>query len=391
MPIAMVGLFIALLPPVIVSMALKINEITPETSAASLGIVLGVGALLAMIVNPLAGRLSDRTRGRFGMRRPWIIAGVLVGYLALIVISSATTVTGVVAGWALAQTGFNAALAGVIATMADTARPKYRGRVAAAVGVAQNGSLVLGVFIVQLFSSTSLQMLVPGAVGCAIVIGWALIMKDRVRLDKPVDSFGVKEFLGSFAFNPRSNPDFGWAWLTRFLLTGAAATATTYLTFFLIANLGETAETVATQVFYATLFYTVGVLSTTFVAGWLSDRLGKRKIFVLVAALVAVVGLSTIAFAPSLAVVFAGELILGAGMGAFYAVDLALITDVLPSSEDNGKDLGVVNIAQALPQSLVPVAAPGVIALAGYPGLFLGGAVVGLFGVLAVSRVKGVK
>jgi MFS family permease len=391
MPIALVGLFVALLPPVIVSLALKVNEIAADNTAGVLSLALGLGALMALLMNPLAGRLSDRTRGRFGMRRPWIIGGIVAGYLSLILLTQAGDVFSLVLAWMLVQLSFNAAIAALLAIMADSVRPKNRGRVAAAVGVAQNGSLVIGVFIVQLFDATTPQVLVPGAVGCAVVITFALTFKDRVLTEKPATAFGVKDFFGSFVFDPRKNPDFGWAWLMRFLLTAAAVTATNYLALYLINNLGVSEADAANAVFYATLFNVVGVVSTTFVAGWLSDRLGRRKIFVFVAALVAVVGLLILAFAPNLTVVYVAQLIIGAGIGSFYAVDLALVTDVLPSSTDNGKDLGVVNIAQALPQSLVPAAAGGVVAAVGYPGLFISGAVLGILGAVAAFRVKGVR
>jgi len=391
MPIALVGLFVALLPPVIVSLALKVNEIAADNTAGVLSLALGLGALMALLMNPLAGRLSDRTRGRFGMRRPWIIGGIVAGYLSLILLTQAGDVFSLVLAWMLVQLSFNAAIAALLAIMADSVRPKNRGRVAAAVGVAQNGSLVIGVFIVQLFDATTPQVLVPGAVGCAVVIIFALTFKDRVLTEKPATAFGVKDFFGSFVFDPRKNPDFGWAWLMRFLLTAAAVTATNYLALYLINNLGVSEADAANAVFYATLFNVVGVVSTTFVAGWLSDRLGRRKIFVFVAALVAVVGLLILAFAPNLTVVYVAQLIIGAGIGSFYAVDLALVTDVLPSSTDNGKDLGVVNIAQALPQSLVPAAAGGVVAAVGYPGLFISGAVLGILGAVAAFRVKGVR
>jgi MFS family permease len=391
MPIALIGLFVALLPPVIVSLALKVNEIAPDDTAAVLSLALGLGALMALLMNPLAGRLSDRTRGRFGMRRPWIIGGIVAGYLSLILLTQAGDVFSLVIAWMLVQLSFNAAIAALLAVMADSVRPKNRGRVAAAVGVAQNGSLVIGVFIVQLFADTTPQVLVPGAVGCTVVIVFALVFKDRVLVEKPATRFGVKEFFGSFVFNPRKNPDFGWAWLMRFLLTAGAVTATNYLALFLIDHLGVSEADAANAVFYATLFNVVGVVSTTFVAGWLSDRFRRRKIFVFAAAIIAVVGLLILAFAPTLAVVYAAQLIIGAGIGSFYAVDLALITDVLPSSEDSGKDLGVVNIAQALPQSLVPAAAGGVVAAVGYPGLFITGAALGVLGAIAAFRVKGVR
>ncbi|MDN4640050.1 MFS transporter [Agreia sp. PsM10] len=391
MPIAVLGLFVALLPPIIVSLALKVNEIDPDNAAGTLSLVLGLGALVALLVNPLAGRLSDRTPGRFGMRRPWIIGGVVLGYGALVLLTQATTVLMLVLSWMLVQAFFNAAIAALIAILADSVRPRFRGRVAAGIGVAQNGSLVVGTFIVQLFTTTTQQVLVPAAIGVAVVIVFALVFTDRVLTERPSVSFGVREFFGSFAFNPRKNPDFGWAWLMRFLLTAAAVTATNYLALYLIDDLGVAESDVANAVFFATLFNVIGVVSTTFVAGWLSDRLGRRKIFVSVAAFIVVIGLIVLALAPSLAVVYAAELVIGAGIGSFYAVDLALITDVLPNDSDNGKDLGVVNIAQALPQSLVPTAAGGIVAVAGYPGLFISGAVLGIFGALAAFRVKSVR
>jgi len=148
---------------------------------------------------------------------------------------------------------------------------------------------------------------------------------------------------------------------------------------------------VPTLVFQATLANAVGLILTTATLGYLSDKLGRRKPFVVGSAVVAAIGLVTIALSSDFTGVLVGQFILGAGMGAFLAVELALISDVLPSDADSGKDLGVVNIAQALPQSLVPVAAPGVVAAFGYPGLFIGGAVFGILGAISVLRVKGVR
>jgi MFS family permease len=394
LPIALFALFLALLPPVIVAMALKVNEVTAnaDEAAAALGLILGLGALAAMVVNPLAGRLSDRTGGRFGMRRPWIIGGVVLGYLALVIVASSTSVPMLVLGWMLAQIGFNGALAALMAIMPDQVPSHRRGIVAGAIGVSQYAALVVGTFLVQLFSVTAQQVLVPATIGVVVVILFTLVFKDRVLEHKPEGSIGVLSLLGSFVFNPRKNPDLAWAWLTRFLMYGAQATASTYLTYFLINDLGMPQAEAATGVFVATLANAAGVLSTTFIAGYFSDKLGRRKMFVLIAGVIAIIGLVVIALAPSLAIVIVGQFIIGTGMGAFAAVDLALIADVLPTDEDNGKDLGVVNIAQALPQSLVPVAAPGVIALTGgYAGLFITGAVVGLLGALSITRVRGVK
>jgi MFS family permease len=83
--------------------------------------------------------------------------------------------------------------------------------------------------------------------------------------------------------------------------------------------------------------------------------------------------------------------VLGVGFGVFTSVDFALMTDVLPKALDRGKDLGVINIANALPQVAAPVlAAPIVTYLGGYRVLYLVAAVIGLAGAVLVGRIKGV-
>ena len=392
MPIAMLGLYIALLPPVLVAMALKVAEIAPQNQAGVLGTALGIGAFAAMVANPLAGRFSDRTAGRFGMRRPWIIGGTVVGFAALVLVATTTSTVVLVVAWGVAQIAYNATIAALTAVMPDHVTRSQRGRVAALLGLAQNLALVGGTFLVQLFSTSATQMIVPGAIGSAVVVLYALLFRDRVLTTRPTTKLGIGQLFGSFVFNPVKHPDLGWAWLTRFLMVAAQYTAVSYLTYFLRDDIGIDPDHVANAVFQGTLWNVVGIVLTSLVAGWLSDKLGRRKLFVAVAGIVGVVGLVLIALAPSLGMVLVGEFVMGAGMGVFYAVDLALITDVLPSDEDNAKDLGVVNIAQALPQSIVPAAAPGVIGLTGgYSGFFITGAVVGLLGIASVSRIRGVR
>jgi MFS family permease len=91
------------------------------------------------------------------------------------------------------------------------------------------------------------------------------------------------------------------------------------------------------------------------------------------------------------------QAIIGFGAGSFFSVDLALATEVLPNPEDTAKDLGVLNIANALPQSIAPAIAPGIIAfgattaLGGYTVYYLFGALVALAGAVLVYRIKGVK
>ncbi len=121
---------------------------------------------------------------------------------------------------------------------------------------------------------------------------------------------------------------------------------------------------------------------------------GSRKPFVIGGALIATVGLVMIPAAESLAMVFVGTIICNIGGGVFMSVDMALVTQVLPNDEDAAKDLGVLNIANALPQSIGPAIAPLLLAIGtghNYPALYGFGVVCALLGAFLVTRIRGVR
>jgi MFS family permease len=77
--ISNIGLFIALIPPMVLLITLKIQAIAPQNVAGAMAYVLSIGAFVAMIANPVAGAISDRTRLKFGRRRTWILIGSVFG------------------------------------------------------------------------------------------------------------------------------------------------------------------------------------------------------------------------------------------------------------------------------------------------------------------------
>ncbi|MFE4194371.1 MFS transporter [Paenarthrobacter sp. NPDC056912] len=392
MPIASAGLWMAVLAPALVVLAIKVSEITtPDTRAGALSLVAGVGALVALLANPLFGRLSDRTTSRFGMRKPWIVGGALVGLASLFLLGSATDVATVLLAWILAQLGFNAALSALVATLPDQAAPAERGRLSGLIGMTLPVGLVAAAFFAQMFDNALQMAVVPGVVGTAVAIAFAFTFKDRVLTEKPAP-LNFKEILGSFYFNPRAYPGLGWAWLTKFMVYIGYCAALLYLPYFFADHLNVPEAQITSLVFQATLVSSVGTVITSLLGGYISDRIGKRKVMVIISALVIMVGLVVIATSSTTDQVMVGQLIAGLGLGCFGAVDVALIADLLPSSQtENAKTFGVFNIAQALPQSLVPAVAFPVIAFGGYPALFLGGAAIGIIGALLVTRIKGVK
>ncbi|GAB3541695.1 MFS transporter [Arthrobacter tecti] len=392
-PIANAGLWMSVMAPAVVVLAIKISEITtPGGQAGALSLVAGAGAITALVANPLFGRLSDRTTSRFGMRKPWIVGGSLVGLAALWLLGSATSVGGVMIGWIIAQLSFNAAIAALVATLPDQAGPGQRGKLSGLIGMTVPIGLVAATFFAQLFDNALQMALVPGIIGTVLSIGFAFTFKDRVRTAKPASRLNFKEFLGSFYFNPALHPGLGWAWFTKFLVYVGYCFALLYLPYYFSGHLGVAEADVPNLVFQSTLFATVGTAITSVAGGWISDRIGKRKVLVILSAVVMMAGLIIIATSSTTGQVLLGQTVVGLGMGCFTAVDVALITDLLPRDQtENAKTFGVFNIAQALPQSLIPVVAVPIITLGGYPALFITGAVIGLIGAALVTRIKGVQ
>jgi len=393
------GVYLALLTPVMVSMAFKIQHISPSTEAATgnLGLVLGVGALFALIANPLAGRLSDRTTSRFGMRRPWILGGAIVGLGGFLLIGVATSVWVVLIAWCIVQAAMNAVLAAANATLPDQVPVASRGKVSGIVGITTPLGILGGTFLTNFLSEDFARFVVPSAIATVLAVLFVLVLKDRVRTDKPADRFTVGQFFGSFVFNPAKHPDFGWTWLTKFFVMFGYAGIATFLPFYLTEKFQLDEQTAITTILLANLASMAAMMISSPLGGFLSDRVGKRRPFVAVAGGVMVVGLVLLAFAPDVPTLIVAQAIIGFGAGSFFSVDLALATEVLPNPEDTAKDLGVLNIANALPQSIAPAIAPGIIALGaatplgGYTVYYLFGALVALAGAVLVYRIKGVK
>jgi len=360
----------------------------------ALGLVTGVGALVAVVATPLAGALSDRTTSRFGRRLPWLVGGTFLGALALFVLSRQSTVVGVLIGWAAAQAFFNAAYAGLTAEVPDHVPVEQRGTVSGWFGLPQAVGVVVGVALVTLFTTTVVAgYVLIAAVIVVLVLPFAGVTRDPV-LD-PADRPALSLARGWW-IDPRRFPDFGWAWLTRFLISLGNALGTLYLLYFLRDKVhyeqlfpGKSAED---GVLVLILIYAAGAVATAVGGGMWSDRTGRRKPLVIVSSLVMAAGAVLLAVRPTWTASLVAAALLGIGYGVYMAVDTALVTQVLPAAADRGKDLGIVNIANAAPQVLAPaLAAPVVAGLGGYSTLYALTALVTVAGAVLVLPIRSVR
>jgi MFS family permease len=385
-------LFIA---PLAVTLALKVNDLVgPASAPGSLAVVAGSGAMVALVGNPVFGRLSDRTSSRFGMRRPWMVGGLVGGTAGILVVATAQTVAVVVVGWCIAQLAFNAVLAVHVAVLPDQVPPSQRGRVSGVLGICLPTASVGATFVVKVFSGNELAMfLVPCALGGLFIVVFAANLQDRRLPSVPRPGWTLRNVVDTFVVDPRRHPDFAWAFLSRFLLVMAYAFLTTYQVYFLLDRLHRTAAEIPDLVFLGTLAQSAGVVVASLAGGRVSDRVGRRKVFVLAAALTYACAMVVLSVAADLATFVAALALSGLGFGLYFAVDLALVTEVLPDPDEAAKDLGVFNYAGALPFTLAPAVAPGVLALGeGSYGVLFGVAAAcaaaGAFAVLPIKRLR---
>jgi MFS family permease len=394
--LANLGLYLGYLGPISVLLPNQVQAIAgPAHKVAVLGLVTAIGAAVAMIANPVAGALSDRTVSRFGRRRPWIACGAVAGAAALVLLSGQHALAGVIVGWCLVQAGLNAMQASLSAAVPDQVPVGQRGAVSGWIGLPQSVGVLLAVVLVTdvVTGNAGYVLLAACVLACALPFAIATPDLPAPRAARP--PWDWRAFARSFWLSPRRYPDFAWAWLTRFAVNLGNAMTLLYLLYFLRDRLhysrlfpGHKAED---GLVVLILLYLAGVVLTAVAGGILSDRTGRRKLPVTVAGLVMAVAATLLALWPSWPAAMAAAAIMGLGYGVYLSVDAALVTQVLPEAAGRAKDLGIINIANSGPQVLAPaIAAPLVSELGGYPSLYLSVAVITVLGSLFVQRIHSV-
>ena len=381
---AYASLWLALLTPATITLALRVRQIAPGSATRPISLVLLSGALVALVSNPVFGALSDRTRSRFGRRRPYLVGGAVCGFAALALIGLAPSLRIVLLGWCLAQLAYNAVLAAMVAIVPDQIPPSRRGTVVGILGMCMPVGQIAGTFLVQqLAANLLLALLVPGAIGLVGVLLLAFSLHEE-----PAPA-GVSR--PSLSFDVAGHRDFLWAWSSRVLFVVGSVLIQGYQPFLLIDELGFDATQVPRLIFRSTLVQAAMTVTWSLIAGRLSDRLGRRKGVAMAGSVFQGMGLWLIAAAHSYTTLLFGVALAGIGHGVYEGVDLALVTEVLPDRDRNAaKDLGLLNVANALPQVIAPLAAPAILDVShgDYTLLFLVAGAVPVLGAALLLPVR---
>jgi MFS family permease len=394
--LATVALWIALLTPASISLPIRVAALDPGGKTGALSAITGVGAVFALVANPVFGRLSDLSTSRWGQRKPYLIAGTLLGTVALLVIGWAPNLAVVGIGWCLAQVCFNAALAALVAILPERVPSARRGLVSGLMGTTIQAAQVAGAFLILFTGTAGLGMfLVPTGLAVVFMLWFGLQLREVPRTRGELHRVSWWNLVTSMWISPAKYPDFAWVWLGRFLLLVATSLLTTYKTYFLMDRLHYTSAQVTGILFWSMLILAVANTIGSIPCGWLSDILHRRKVFTWGSAAIFGIGMLVVALSHSLPTFLGGVAIAGFGGGLYTGVDYALVTDVLPNSDSEaGKGMGVLNMANALPQSVAPAIAPAFLAIGGggnYTALYLAAAGCSVAGAVVVKFIRGVR
>ena len=356
------GFWMAWLVPVQLVLPNQFAALDSAHKVRDFGITNGAAGVVALIALPVAGALCDRTRSRWGRRRVWMAAGVVVLALALVA-------TGPQRSWVpVAQ----------------------RGIISGAIFGPQALGLLVGLaLLAEVITGTASGYLVLAVAVVILSVPFVLRYRDSPP-GKPKPPLTLTALAEAMWVSPRAYPDFAWAFGGRVAVNIGNALGTTYLLYFFTNDLHlKDPDTALLEV---TAVYLVFTLATTYGGGVLSDRSGRRRVFVAIASVLQGIAAVLLVIWPSFSTTLIAAAFLGAGYGAFLSVDQALVTQVLPDAETRAKDLGIMNIGVNVPQALAPVVAALIIdQLGGYRVLFACAGIFTFFGATMVYRIKSVR
>ncbi|KXF56455.1 MFS transporter [Rhodococcus sp. SC4] len=375
----------------------QVEALDPANKVTNLAILTSCAAIAALVALPIGGALSDATRGRFGRRTPWLVG---MGLLSAVVVATMGTIGNLVllaSVYTLLWFTANIYQAALVAILPDRVPLKKRGVASSVISL----GFPLGILIGVNFAANVSQGAAYVGVGIFLVVATlALVLGSPegpfVRADR-VTAARTKfspASVGRF-FNAFSSRSFTLAFFSRALLFLSYFVVSGYLLYTLQDHIGveklpRSSATAAISI--VTTIQTLTWIVVASFAGWLADRLDRRKLFVAISS----IGMGCSMIIPVLSPSWNGMLVYavlsGGFFGCYMAVDLALMSLVLPNKDSEGRDLGILTIATGAPQLLSSVIASALITFAGgYTTLFAFGAVVAIIAGLCVLPIRTVR
>ncbi|RBP99026.1 MFS transporter [Bifidobacterium xylocopae] len=371
---------------------------------AILGTMNSVGCVFALLSNVIFGALSDMSRSRLGKRTPWIVAGGVVTAAGYLYTAHAITIVTIVIGWCMVQVGVNMMIAPAVAVLSDRIPEATRGTFSALYG----GGNIVGQSLGTLIGAQFIQSIQPGFIvgvclfavtGIVTVIIWP---RERSAFDNPA-SMAARAGQGAQAqsvwhrlrvsFTPptRGSRDFYLALGGRLFMMVGTSMVATYQLYILQKYCGLSVKASAAAISTMSVISMIVTFCSSIIAGPISDKLRRRKIIVVISSCILALGIAIPWVLPTALgmMLYAG--VAGVGSGIYTSVDQALNVDVLPSKEEAGKDLGILNLANTLGQVIAPVLVSLIVIRLGYSVIFPVAIAAVLLGAAIIMLIRSVR
>lgn len=341
--LAYAGGVVAYLPFLTLLLPLRVEQLADGDRYGLLAAIMIAGAVAASISGILFGWSSDRSLERGGGRRRWIAAGLGATAIAYAALAAARTPWTLVVAVVAFQIALNAILAPLAALLAEESADREKGVMGGLLAGAQPLAAVVGPLLVAWTEpDLALRLAVIAAVAAACLAPLLLTARRSVA---PIAGTAM-------AAPPR---DLAAAWVSRLLVQIAGNVVFAYLLFLMEEFAGPgTRATVPVRVGELLLVANLAPLPIAVVLGRWSDRVGRRKPFLVVTAAMAAGGLAAMGGARDWTIAAMGFCLYAVGAGVFLALQIGFVMQLLPNPRRRGRDLGIVNLSNTAPVLIGP-------------------------------------
>ena len=327
--------------------------VDPGTGGTALAVVKVVAVLMAIVIQPTIGSISDYTISRWGRRKPYIFIGAVLDVVFLIGLATSQTYLSVIAFLVLLQFSSNFAQGPFQGYIPDLVPGRQVGLASALVGVMS----VLGVIAGQTLASTGISStpgvaddftiptIAVGLIELATALGTILWVREgRAAKDRGGRSWRsiAGEAWGLDVFRERS---FVWLVASRLFFLMGVSVIYNLNVIYLERSIALSPDEQKFWIPVTSVVIGVSILLSTLPAAKLSDRFGRKPV-IYAACLMGAIGMTGLVAAPGVLVAEFGILLVAVGAGAFLAVDWALMTDIIPKAS-SGRYMGMSNVATA--------------------------------------------
>ena len=329
----------------------RIKDLVPDPTIqyTTLGLIQGAGVVIAVLVQPMAGSVSDYTISRFGRRKPYILVGTLLDVLFLVGIATSNTVLAVGAFVVLLQFSANFAQGPFQGYVPELVPASQVGLASGLVGLFTVLGVVVGTGIASIglaIGDFTIPTIALGVIELVTMLSLFFRLDEgRAARDRAGKSW-TSVAMEAWARDVLKERSFIFLVASRFFVLGGGAFLVGLLVPYLeraqgITDPGERALLILVSTGIVALCTAV----STIPAARIADRYGRKRV-IYVACLIAAIGMTVCAVAPSIPVFIGGAVLMGIGLGSFLAVDWALMTDIIPK-ESSGRYMGISNVATA--------------------------------------------